>query len=89
MPCELVELLRVWAGIFPVPLTVKPVIPAVAAAVQAKVVPATPDVKVAIVVVVPLQIVCCAGTLTFGTGFTIIPKCTAGPLHPLARGVIT
>jgi hypothetical protein len=41
---------------FPLPLAVKPLIPAVPLAVHEKVVPATPEVIVAIVVEAPLQI---------------------------------
>jgi hypothetical protein len=73
----------------PFPLAVNPGIPAVAEAVQLKVVPFTADVKLATVEVAPLQMVCAKGTVTVGTGFTIISKCTGGPLQPLAVGVIT
>ena len=47
----------VWTGIVLVPLVVNPLTPAVAEAVQANVVPATPDVNVTKLEVVPEQIV--------------------------------
>ena len=54
-----------------VPLAVKPETPAVAVAVQAKVVPATPEVRVTSVVLAPEQMVCDNGELvTVGFGFT-------------------
>jgi hypothetical protein len=54
-----------------VPLDVKPVTPVVAVAVQAKVVPATPDVRVTSVVFALEQMVCVSGELvTVGNGFT-------------------
>ena len=54
-----------------VPLAVKPDTPPEADAVQAKVVPLTPEVRVTSVVLAPEQIVCANGELlTFGVGFT-------------------
>jgi hypothetical protein len=54
-----------------VPLAVKPETPAVAVAVQAKVVPATPEVRVTSVVLDPEQMVWNNGELvTVGDGFT-------------------
>jgi hypothetical protein len=54
-----------------VPLEVKPATPAVAVAVQAKVVPATPEVRVTNEVLAPEQMVCVNGELvTVGNGFT-------------------
>lgn len=70
------------------PLAVKPVMPAVPAAVQLKVVPGVVEVKEATVVVPPLQIDCAAGKVTWGVGSTITVKFTGVPLQPLAVGVI-
>ena len=54
-----------------VPLAVKPETPAVAVAVQAKVVPVTLEVRVTSVVFAPEQMVCDNGVLvTVGKGFT-------------------
>ena len=54
-----------------VPLVVKPDTPAVADAVQAKVVPETLEVRVISDVLVPEQMVCDNGELvTVGNGFT-------------------
>ena len=61
----------VCTGMVLVPLAVKPETPAVAVAVQAKVVPATPEVRVTSVVLPPEQMVCDKGELvTVGFGFT-------------------
>ena len=55
------------------PLAVKPETPAVAVAVHAKVVPATPEVRVTSVELAPEQIVCVNGELvTVGEGLTVI-----------------
>jgi hypothetical protein len=54
-------------------LAVKPVIPAVAEAVQAKVVLVTLDISVTKDVFAPAQIVCVKGVfVTAGVGFTVI-----------------
>jgi len=61
----------VWTGIVPVPLAAKPVTPAVALAVHAKVVPATLEVSVTRVVLPPEQMVWVSGVLvTAGVGLT-------------------
>ena len=71
-PETLLGLINVWTGILPVPLTVKPVMPIVAAAVQLYVVPATPDVRIATVVEVALQMLCGVGNITCGVGSIVI-----------------
>ena len=64
--------LIVWTGIVLVPLAVKPLTPAVPVAVQAKVAPATLEVKVTKLVELPEQIVCVSGVLlTVGFGLTV------------------
>ena len=88
VPAVVPELLSVCAGMFPVPLAVNPVMPAVPAAVQLKVVPGVVEVSEAIDVVAPLQIDCAAGNVTCGVGSIIIVKFTGVPLQPLAVGVI-
>lgn len=88
VPVVKVVLVIVIAEIFPVPEEGKPVVPAVADAVHAKVVTATLDVRGTGVVVPPEQMVCVRGVLvTKATGFTMIEKLTGGPWHPLAVGV--
>ena len=70
------------------PLAVNPVIPAVPAAVQLKVVPGVVEVMEAIVVVPPLQIDCAPGRVTCGVGSTITVKFIGAPVQPFAVGVI-
>ena len=72
VPATLFGLVMVCVGISPVPLAVNPVIPAVPVAVQLKVVPVTLLVRGAMMVLAPLHMVCEVGSITFGSGSTII-----------------
>ena len=72
-----------------VPLAVKPDTPAVAVAVQAKVVPLTLDVSVTSVVLAPEQMVCVNGVfVTVGDGLTVTVYVNTLPAQPFAVGVI-
>ena len=62
----------VCTGMLPVPLAVNPEMPAVPVALQLYVVPATPEVRLATIVEVALQILCGAGKITCGVGSTVI-----------------
>lgn len=63
-------LVAVNAGVFPVPLAARPM--AVLELVHAKVVPATPLVKLLAATAPPLHTVMLAGTVTVGIGFTVM-----------------
>ncbi len=56
--------------------------------VQAKVVPETFDESVTGVIWFPEQILCVAGRITEGLGFTVITCVEAIPLHPPIDGVM-
>ena len=72
VPATLFRLVIVCAGISPVPLAVNPVMPFVPVAVQLNVVPLTLLVSGAMMVLAPLHIVCEVGSITFGSGSTVI-----------------
>ena len=63
-------LVAVKAGVLPVPLAARPI--AALELVHAKVVPATPLVKLLAATAPPLQTVMLAGTVTAGLGFTVM-----------------
>jgi hypothetical protein len=77
-------------SIIEVPLGVYPVIAGkgVGVTVHAKVVPETFDESVSSVVWFPEQILCVAGRITEGLGFTVITCVEANPLHPPIEGVM-
>ena len=76
------------ALILPVPLAARPVTFTLLSLVQLYTVPATLPVK-AMLAVDPEQIVCAGGVATaFGIGFTTTVARKAGPLQPLAVGVM-
>jgi hypothetical protein len=81
-------LTSVWAIVFPLPSEKPVAVPEVSAAVQVKVVPAVGPVR--LIAVVPLeQMVCAAGVaVAVGTGLMVITTTCAGPVHPLAAGVM-
>jgi len=72
-----------------VPLAVKPETPAVAVAVQAKVVPLILEVSVTNVVLPPEQMVCDNGELvTTGNGFTMIVPVAYIVAQPPVNGML-
>ena len=82
VPLDDVVLVSVSAGISPVPKGVKPVVPKVAEAVQAYVVPITEDVRFTACVVPPEQIAWLKGVLvTEGKGLTVITAVIGVPGH--------
>ena len=73
MPIVVAGLVKVCAGIVVLlPLAVNPVTPSGLEPVQVKLVPATFEPIEILWVAVPLQIVCAAGSITCGAGFTMI-----------------
>ena len=69
-------------GIGPEPLVVNPETPAVALAVQAKEVPAIPELRVTAVVLPPEQMVCDnVEFVTVGKGFTVTVMVYGAPGH--------
>lgn len=72
----------------PLPSEKPVIVPDVTAAVQLKTAPAVLLVR-AIPVIPPEQKACEEGSaVTTGSGFTVITAVNAGPVHPLANGVM-
>jgi hypothetical protein len=91
VPAVVPDVEIVWTGIVEVPLAVKPETPAVAVAVQTKVVPVTLDISVTKVVFEPDVIVCVNGEfVTIGVaGCALMVTIVPAELQPPAFCAVT
>ena len=78
------ELIAVNDGIFPTPLSAKPMEGLLL--LQTKVVPATGPLKLTAVVDAPLHTTWLATGFTLGVGLTVMVKVICGPVQPFAKG---